>query len=196
VEPHHPVADNLQRHPADPGGLAACATIVDRGQSQQAPHLRPVLRGLGCRPHLRGIEVSPKQNGHREPQSFATLNQIAAPLNSQEAGFQELGIRSWIGLLRDQTPHLSSPMIFKRFLPPIDHVATVTKLVGRRRLDTLSPKRDQTPRVDFRCCQIPKAVESHRTYRIAGTRGFRLASNAFVAGTRRRMLPSFPYARD
>ena len=92
VEPHHPVAHDLQRHPADPGGLAACATIVDRGQRQQAPHLRSIFRGLGCCPHLRGIEVSPKRDGHREPQPFATLNQIAATLNSQESGFQELGI--------------------------------------------------------------------------------------------------------
>ena len=82
VDPHHPVTHDLQRHPADPGGLAACAAILDRSQGQQAPHLRPVFRGLGCRPNLQRVVISPQQNSHGEPQPFATLNEITAALKT------------------------------------------------------------------------------------------------------------------
>ena len=44
VEPQHPVADDLQRHPADPSRLAARCPLVDRRQRQQPPRLGRILR--------------------------------------------------------------------------------------------------------------------------------------------------------
>ncbi len=44
IELQHPVADDLQRHPADLRRLGPRRAFVDRRQRQQPPSLRPVLR--------------------------------------------------------------------------------------------------------------------------------------------------------
>src|ERR1700734_899062 len=74
VELQHPVANDLERHPADPGRLRAPRAFVNRRQSQKPPRLRPVLRSPCRRPHHLRIKISPERNGHGEPPSFATLN--------------------------------------------------------------------------------------------------------------------------
>src|SRR5215207_609790 len=75
VELHHPVAHDLHRDPADPGRRGAGCSIVDRGQGQETPRLRAVLRRAGDRAQRSGIKVCPERNRHGEPPSFATLNQ-------------------------------------------------------------------------------------------------------------------------
>ncbi len=81
VELHHPVANDLERHPADPGRLRARRAFVNRRQRQKPARLRPVLRSLRRRPHHLRIKISPERNGHGEPPSFTTLNQ-----NSTDSG--------------------------------------------------------------------------------------------------------------
>ena len=44
VELHHPIANDLKRHPADLRRLGAPRAFVNRRQSQKPPRLRPVLR--------------------------------------------------------------------------------------------------------------------------------------------------------
>ena len=51
VELQHPVADDLQRHPADLRRLGPRRAIVNRRQRQKPPSLRPVLRLLRRSPH-------------------------------------------------------------------------------------------------------------------------------------------------
>lgn len=46
IELQRPVADDLQRHPANPRSLGARRAFVDRRQRQQSPSPRPVLRTL------------------------------------------------------------------------------------------------------------------------------------------------------
>src|SRR4051812_7062553 len=75
VELHHPVAHDLHRDPADPGRRGAGCPLIDRGQRQQTPGLRAVLRRAGDRAQRMGIKVCPERNRHGEPPSFATLNQ-------------------------------------------------------------------------------------------------------------------------
>src|SRR5208337_4498757 len=94
IELQRPVANDLQRHPADLRSLGARRAFVDRRQRQQPPRLRPVLRTLRRGPNRRSVIIGPKRYRHGEPPSFATLNQTAAdsksPVESCPAG---LGIR-------------------------------------------------------------------------------------------------------
>src|SRR3954470_1213448 len=60
-------AESISRKPNHP--------LVDRGQRQQTPGLRAVLRRAGNRAQRIGIKVCPERNRHGEPPSFATLNQ-------------------------------------------------------------------------------------------------------------------------
>jgi len=78
VELHHPIANDLKRHPADLRRLGAPRAFVNRRQSQKPPRLRPVLRSPRRRPHHLRIKISPERNGHGEPPLFATLNQNPA----------------------------------------------------------------------------------------------------------------------
>jgi hypothetical protein len=83
IELHHPVANNLHTHSADPGCFRPRRTVVDRGQSQKSPRLRPVFRPPGSGPCRLCVEISPEWQGrHGEPPSFAVLNQPAADLKS------------------------------------------------------------------------------------------------------------------
>ena len=73
VEPQHPVPDDLQRHPADPGRLGPRRPVVDGRQRQQAAGLRGIL-GLPRRgPQVGGVEIAPQRDGHGEPPPFAIL---------------------------------------------------------------------------------------------------------------------------
>ena len=47
IKLHHPVADDLQRNPADPRRLRSARSLIDRRQSQQATGLRAILRFAG-----------------------------------------------------------------------------------------------------------------------------------------------------
>src|SRR3954454_586108 len=49
VELYHPVPHDLHRDPANPGRRGAGCSIVDRGQGQETPRLRAVLRLAGNR---------------------------------------------------------------------------------------------------------------------------------------------------
>ena len=75
VELDHPIPHDLQRHAADPGGLAAACAMVDRRQRQQSPRLRPVLAPARRSSHLRRREISPERDRQGKPPAFATLNQ-------------------------------------------------------------------------------------------------------------------------
>src|SRR5580704_9568502 len=78
VELHHPVANDLKRHPADLRRLGAPRAFVNRRQSQKPPSLRPVLRTPCRSSHHLSVIIAPKRNGHGEPPLFATLNQNPA----------------------------------------------------------------------------------------------------------------------
>jgi hypothetical protein len=78
VEPQHPVADDLQRHPADPGRLGPRRPVVDRRQRQQPARLRGVLRPPRRGTQCRRVEVVPERDGHGEPPPFAISNQKTA----------------------------------------------------------------------------------------------------------------------
>ena len=62
VELERPVANDLQRHPADLGRLAPRGPVIHGRKSQQSPRLRPVFRTLGRRPHSFRVIVIPKSN--------------------------------------------------------------------------------------------------------------------------------------
>ena len=98
IELQHPVADDLQRHPADLRRLGPRRAFVDRRQRQQPTSLRPVLRTPCRSPHHRGVKIRPKRYRHGEPPLFATLNQTIAdsktPTESRPAG---IGIMRAIG---------------------------------------------------------------------------------------------------
>ena len=51
VELHHPVANDLQGHPADLGRLGPRPAVVDRGQGKKPARLRRILRSLRRRSH-------------------------------------------------------------------------------------------------------------------------------------------------
>ena len=59
VEAQDPVADDLERHPADLGRLAARRAVVNRRQRQEATRLRPILRALGQSPKSLCVKVFP-----------------------------------------------------------------------------------------------------------------------------------------
>jgi hypothetical protein len=99
IELQHPVADDLQRHPADLRRLRARRSLVDCRQSQQPPRLRPVLRPPRGRPHHRSVKIDPKRNSHGEPPSFATLNHRLSDLKSSaESPAPRLGISPALSL--------------------------------------------------------------------------------------------------
>ena len=58
VELHHPVPHDLQRDTADPGGIGARRTVIDRRKRQKPPCLRCVLRLAGKRPQLRRLKIT------------------------------------------------------------------------------------------------------------------------------------------
>src|ERR1700722_2548851 len=128
VELQHPVANDLERHPADPGRLRARRAFVNRCQSQKPPRLRAVLRSPRRRPHHLRIKISPKRNGHAEPPSFATVNQNPADSGSpnrvtpSEIRYQAIGIIFSRKLMRapDRPPHRrgkAEPAISSAFRP-------------------------------------------------------------------------------
>ena len=73
VELHHPVADDLHGHAADPRRLAPRRSFIDRRQRQKPPRLRPILRPL-CR---RRQAVASKSS--RSPIAAAMANFIHSP---------------------------------------------------------------------------------------------------------------------
>ena len=77
VELENPVANDLNRHAADLGPIAARGAFVNRRQRQQSPCLRPILRTLRRGSHPRSVKIGPKRYRHGEPLSLATLNQLA-----------------------------------------------------------------------------------------------------------------------
>jgi hypothetical protein len=48
IEPHHPIADDLQRHAADLGRFSARRAVIDGGQGQKAARLPGILALPGC----------------------------------------------------------------------------------------------------------------------------------------------------
>src|SRR3712207_5020637 len=75
VELQDPVADDLQRDPANPGCLGSSGTLVDGRQGEQPPGLWAIL-ALTREPAKSGaVEVTPERDRHGEPPAFATLNQ-------------------------------------------------------------------------------------------------------------------------
>ena len=83
VELHHPIANNLHANSADPGCFRPRRTVVDCGQSQKSPRLRPVFQPPGSGPCRLCVEISSQWQGrHGEPPSFAILNQPAADSKS------------------------------------------------------------------------------------------------------------------
>jgi len=65
VEAQNPVANDLERHPADPGSLAARCAVVNRRQSQEPARLWPVFRALGQGPTNPGVKVFPQSDRRR-----------------------------------------------------------------------------------------------------------------------------------
>ena len=76
VERQDPVADDLQRDPADPGCLGSGGTLIDRRQGEQAPGLWAVLALTREPPQSGAVEVTPERDWNGEPPAFATLNQV------------------------------------------------------------------------------------------------------------------------
>ena len=116
VELHHPIANDLERHPADLRRLGPARAVVNRRQRQKPPGLRPILRPLRGGPNHPRIKISPKWNGHGEPPVLATLNQTHA--NSgipSESRLLSFGIKS-----------------LKSFGRPISHFAVSCVIRGLR----------------------------------------------------------------
>ena len=74
VELEHPVAHDLQRHPADPRRLRARASIVDRRQRKQPAGLRTILGLASKRTQLRRGEVRAEGDRHGTLPWFTKLN--------------------------------------------------------------------------------------------------------------------------
>jgi hypothetical protein len=111
VELHHPVANDLQRHPADLGRLGPCGALIDRRQSQKPSSLRAVLGPPRGGPRLLRIKVSPKRYRHGEPPAFAMLNHCVADSKSSP--------ESWSPGLGNKVKHA---LINK--VRPLGHTAT------------------------------------------------------------------------
>src|SRR6202030_3481708 len=96
VELHHPITNDLQRHPADLRRLRPARAFVNRRQRQKPPGLRPILRPSCGGPHHPRIKISPKWNWHGEPPALATLNQTHADsgISPSESRLLSFGIRS------------------------------------------------------------------------------------------------------
>src|ERR1700722_10410919 len=82
VELHHPITNDLERHPADLRRLRPARAFVNRGQRQKPPGLRPILRPPRGGPHHPRIKISPKWKWPGEPPAPATLNQTHADSGS------------------------------------------------------------------------------------------------------------------
>src|SRR5580693_6692191 len=95
VELHHPIANDLERHPADLRRLRPARAFVNRGQRQKPPGLRPILRPPCGGPHHPRIKISPKWNWHGEPPALATLNQTHADsgISPSESRLLSFGIK-------------------------------------------------------------------------------------------------------
>ena len=85
VELENPIANDLKRHAANLGRLAARGAFVNRRQSQKSPRLRSVLRAFGGKSDRRSVKIIPKRKSHGKPLGFATLNPLAADLGSRES---------------------------------------------------------------------------------------------------------------
>ncbi len=79
IEPHHPVADDLQGDAADPCRIAARAAVVDLGQCQKAPGLGGVLRPLCRSSQQRPIEIWPKRDRYRHGKPPFAINDSDFP---------------------------------------------------------------------------------------------------------------------
>ena len=74
VELEHPVAHDLQAHPADPRGLGARSALIDRRERQKPPRLGSV-RGLASEcAKLTRIKIRPEWDWHGKPPWFTKLN--------------------------------------------------------------------------------------------------------------------------
>src|SRR5580693_7148174 len=102
VELHHPIANDLERHPADLRRLRPARAFVNRGQRQKPPGLRPILRPPCGGPHHPRIKISPKWNWHGEPPALATLNQTHADsgISPSESRLLSFGISRGGSLVR------------------------------------------------------------------------------------------------
>src|SRR6266566_1768451 len=78
VELDHPIPNNLRCHPADRRRLGPPRTVIDGGQGQKTARLRRILPTPGNGAQARRIKITPLLVRHRQPPSFATLNQIRA----------------------------------------------------------------------------------------------------------------------
>jgi hypothetical protein len=75
VEPDHPIANDLQRHPGKLGRFRAGSPIIDGRQSQKTPRLRPALRSPRRSAQFHRVKIRPKRDpSHGEPPPFASLN--------------------------------------------------------------------------------------------------------------------------
>jgi hypothetical protein len=61
VEPHHPIANDLPRHAADPGRLDPLGAIINRRKIKKPTRLSPILRLSRNGAQARSIKISPKQ---------------------------------------------------------------------------------------------------------------------------------------
>ena len=65
VEPHHPVANDLKRHPANLRRLGTARAVVNRRKGQKPSGLRPILRSFRRHPQRPCVIISPKTNRRR-----------------------------------------------------------------------------------------------------------------------------------
>ena len=81
VEAQNPIADDLQRHPADPSGICARAAVVNLGQRQKTSSLGGIFCRLRQPPKGRSVKIRAKGNGlrHGKP-PFATEIQTSPAL--------------------------------------------------------------------------------------------------------------------
>ena len=79
VELHHPVADDLHGHAADPCRLAPRRTLVNRRQRQKPPRLRSILRSLRRQAARTASKSVLSAIGMANIPPFATLNVWPAP---------------------------------------------------------------------------------------------------------------------
>ena len=66
VELHNPVADDLQRHAADPRRLRSARSVIDRRQRKQPPGLPPIFRSTSRCPGRGGVKIGTKRDRHRK----------------------------------------------------------------------------------------------------------------------------------
>jgi hypothetical protein len=80
VELKHPIAHDLQRHPADPRRLGARGALIDRRQRQEPSGLGSILGLPSKRTQVSRMEVRSEWDWHGEPPWFTMLNQILTAL--------------------------------------------------------------------------------------------------------------------